>query len=311
MYDSLKKNCDDFHLYIFAFDDKAFELLGKLNLEKTTLISLKEFENDELLAVKSSRSKAEYCWTCTPSVIKYVLAKYKTDSCTYIDADLFFYSSPKSLFDEMGNASVLITEHRYTKKYDRSKLSGKYCVQFITFNNDTEGLNVLNWWSNACIEWCYNLCVDGKFGDQKYLDDWTTRFNGVHELKHLGGGVAPWNIQQYEISNSLNNKLFLITKNEFINFEVVFFHFHYVRFYKNNIVDLGWLKLSKQIINEFYAKYIRALVIALEKVKKVDPNFQESLLPFSIKESKGLKEKLKVLLKKTTKFNLFHRCDFN
>ena len=32
MYESLKKYSDDFYLYIFAFDDKSYELLVNLNL---------------------------------------------------------------------------------------------------------------------------------------------------------------------------------------------------------------------------------------------------------------------------------------
>ncbi|MCH8325738.1 MAG: hypothetical protein IIB83_04125 [Bacteroidetes bacterium] len=31
----------------------------------------------------------------------YVLEKYKVENCTYLDADLFFYSSPKPIFDEL------------------------------------------------------------------------------------------------------------------------------------------------------------------------------------------------------------------
>ena len=84
-------------------------------------------------------------------------------------------------------------------------------MQFVTFKNTVQGLKVLNWWRDACIEWCYARHEDGKFGDQKYLDNWTTMFEGVRELKHLGGGVAPWNLQQYDFY-SKNEKLYLTEK---------------------------------------------------------------------------------------------------
>ena len=75
MYKSLKEHCDAFHLYIFPFDNKCSDILKKLNLEKATIISLEDFEDDALLEVKSSRSRAEYCWTCTSSAILYILEK--------------------------------------------------------------------------------------------------------------------------------------------------------------------------------------------------------------------------------------------
>jgi len=188
MYESLERCSGDFHLYVFAFDDKSYELLQKLDYEYMTVISLDSFEDDELLKVKSERGAGEYCWTCTPSVIKYAIENYDLDSCTYLDADLYFFANPAVLIDEMKGASVLITDHRYTSEYDQSATSGIYCVQFMTFKNNDFGLNVLNWWRDACIEWCFNRFEDGKFGDQKYLDDWPNRFEGIHVLQHLGGG---------------------------------------------------------------------------------------------------------------------------
>lgn len=307
MYESLKRHCNDFHLFIFAFDDKAYNILNKLALEKISVISSKEFENERLLTVKPTRTKAEYCWTCTPSTILYIFDNYKIDNCTYIDADLFFYNSPKVIFDEMAEKSVLITEHRYTKNYDRSAIAGKYCVQFITFKNDIIGTKVLKWWCDACIEWCYDRYEDGKFGDQKYLDDWTSRFDGVHVLQHLGAGLAPWNIQQYKISKIYDNQLFLITKEKQIIFEVIFYHFHYVRFYKNNLVDLGWFALNKQIVKLFYTNYINELDNAVQFIKKVEPDFKESIRYFSIINTTGLKNKLKILIKIITRYNLLKK----
>ena len=55
-----------------------------------TVISLQEFEDQRLLVAKKNRSSGEYCWTCTPSTVLYVLDHFEVDNCTYIDADHFF-----------------------------------------------------------------------------------------------------------------------------------------------------------------------------------------------------------------------------
>lgn len=274
MYYSLVEHCPSFHLYIFAFDDKLVKVLKKMKLECVTVITLKEFEDEELLAVKPTRSSGEYCWTCSGSTILYCLEHFDIASCTYIDADLFFFSDPTILVEEMGDKDVMITEHRYSAQYDQSALSGKYCVQFMTFKNTINGLKVLRWWRSACLEWCYGKCEDGKFGDQKYLDDWTARFEGIHELQHLGGGVAPWNMQQYEFRR--NGKsivgIELWTKKEF---PVVFFHFHSLQCYKKGflrellVVDMCYeLPLSARKL--LYSKYIAMLKHCYYRMKKLD-----------------------------------------
>jgi hypothetical protein len=271
MYDSLDKHCTDFHLYVFAFDDECYQFLASLQLKNLTAISLKQFEDEELLRVKPSRSDAEYCWTSTSSTILFCLKNFNIDDCTYIDADMLFYSNPKVLIDEMNNKSVLITEHRYTKEYDQSATSGRYCVQFMTFKNDAAGLKVLNWWRNACIEWCYNRVEDGKFGDQKYLDDWTTRFNGVHELANLGGGLAPWNVQQYQfeiISNNISLNEISSTKK----FDAVFFHFHGTKFFSDKIVSFtsSNYTLSDTVQQLFYKPYIKLLLAKQSEIEQIN-----------------------------------------
>jgi hypothetical protein len=274
MYESLLKHCADFHLYVFAFDDTCYKFLKSQDYKHLTVVSLKDFEDDELLRVKATRTMAEYCWTCTSSTILYCIKKFSLDNCTYLDADLQFFSDPQLLFDEMGDKSVLITEHRYTREYDQSKESGKYCVQFVSFKNDEQGMNVLNWWRNACIEWCYARVENGKFGDQKYLDDWTTHFEGVHELQHLGGGIAPWNVQQYSFEQMQKK----ITGTEIISgkkFDVVFFHFHGVKFYNKNIVSLSGplYALNEEVKTIFYKPYIQQLNQAKKLINTIDNSF--------------------------------------
>jgi len=272
LYRSLEKVCDDFHLYIFAFDDRSFAVLQKLDLRKATIISLKEFEDAELLRVKPTRSRAEYCWTSTSSTILYVLENYTVDMCAYLDADMMFFESPKALFDEMGDDSVLITEHRYSPRYNKEALSGKYCVQFVSFRNNERGLEVLRWWRERCIEWCYARFEEGKFGDQKYLDDWTTRFTGVHELQHLGGGMAAWNVQQYDVFEK-NGKLFGKEKINGHEFPVIFYHFHYLRFLDKDRIELGRRLLSDSVLRLLYVPYLVELEKAKREIALIDPSF--------------------------------------
>ena len=250
MYESLKKHSDNFHMYIFLFDKKSYKLLKKFNLSAVTLVPLHEFEDEELLRVKKHRTQTEYFWTCTPSIIKYCMENFNLENCTYLDADIYFFSNPKILIEEIDDKSILITEHRYTPKYDMSLTRGIYNVQFVTFKNDIIGMKALNFWRKKCISWCYNKVEKNKFGDQKYLDDWTVRFKGVHVLKNLGGGVAPWNIQQYKLAEK--------------PFELIFYHFHDIKFLDNDQVDLGGYQLRKEDIRMLYKPYL----IHLKEIKK-------------------------------------------
>lgn len=272
MYQSLIEHCNDFHLYVFAFNNKADEVLRIMNLRHVTVISLRDFEDNDLLSVKPTRSAAEYCWTCTSSTILYCIKNFNLHNCTYIDADLLFYQSPAILIDEKpANDHVIITSHRYTSYYDLSKISGKYCVQFMYFDNTQKSLEILNWWRTRCIEWCYNRIEDGRFGDQKYLDDWTTRFDCVWDLQHLGGGVAPWNVQQYKFENVLSGK----EKKSGKTFSTVFYHFHGLKFYDNQkiIHTANTYYLSNRVIQLFYNPYIRALEEAKKFILQFDATF--------------------------------------
>ena len=269
MYRSLLATGESFKLYVVCFDDLALDVLNKLKLANLVAIPLGNFESSALLAIKTQRTAAEYCWTCTPHVIRYVLDTYKLAQVTYLDADLCFYEKPSILLAEFkqAGASVMITDHRYTPRYDQSATSGIYCVQFMTFNADEYGLKVLQWWQDRCLEWCYARFEDGKFGDQKYLDDWPVRFERVHVLQHLGGGVAPWNVQQYGLSRHLD-RLYV---NEL---PLVFYHFHAYKYYMDGRHDFVSLYfLNSEAVNLLYCPYGLALLKAYEEIYRVAPDF--------------------------------------
>ncbi|GMU89819.1 MAG: hypothetical protein AMXMBFR49_20260 [Chlorobiota bacterium] len=272
LHGSMVKHIPDFRLFIFAFDDRSHRILTEMNLKNTTVISLKEFEDPQLLEVKPTRSIAEYCWTSTSSTVLYILDRFGVDHCTYIDADICFYSSPEPIFTEMGDNSILLTEHRYSPQYNKEVKSGKYCVQFVTFRNDERGRKALTWWRDRCLEWCYDRYEDGKFGDQLYLDDWTERFEGVHVMQHHGGGLAAWNVQQYDFveNNGRISGKELTTGQQF---DVIFYHYHYLRFFKGGKIELGRRVLGKSVLDIFYKPYIARLDQLKKEIAARYPGF--------------------------------------
>ncbi len=300
LYESLRENCtDDFALYILATDDIAFKWLSEnqhKNIIVNSITDIKE-HYPVLEKLEQERPRNEFNWTLSSFSIQFFLKKYNLASLTYLDADLCFYSDPQVLFNELNSESVIITPHNYTPCYDQTATSGRYCVQFVYFKNDASGNKVLEWWRNACEECCCSTPKDGKFGDQKYLDDWLTRFPGlVHEEKHMGCGIAPWNVQQFDIE--IKDDKFLITdKITKIKNTMIFYHFHGVKEFleKDNsfIWDLSSYELSNFVIENIYRPYTKKL----EETSKALP--EQNIREWAEQSQKPLT--LPVLLFRTTK----------
>ena len=253
LYLSLEHVTCDFHLYVMAFDKESYGKLTALGFKHMTVELVDDFESPELLAVKPSRSKGEYCWTCGPSVIYHFLTKNNLDEITYLDADLFFLTDPKTIFEEIGSSSVAITEQGIDEK--TANTYGRYCVQYMTFRKDQEGIEALTWWRDRCIKWCYARIEDNRFGDQKYLDEFPKRWKNIYVVKNLGVGIAPWNMHRYQYTDD-----HLSFRG--ITYPFVFFHMHGVQ------VDVESTKLtlkskdaqlSEACVRLFYQPYAELL----------------------------------------------------
>jgi hypothetical protein len=273
MYKSLKEHCPDFHLFILAFDDKSAEVLNRLNLDDITVILLQQFEDEKLLAIKGSRSNVEYFWTCASSLILYCILTFKLESCIYLDADLYFFASPQILIDEMPQTdSVMISPHRFIEKEKNAEIYGIYCVDFIIFKNTEEGIKILKWWRDACLEWCHARVEDGKYGDQKYLDNWPAKYKGVYVHKNPGAGVAPWNLKRYSYFKK-NNIVYCIERGTAKEFQLLFYHFSGLKFFKNNQIRLCFLPLPGEVKELIYKPYLLALELTKISIEKIDGSF--------------------------------------
>ena len=251
LYDSMCKHIESFKLYVFAFDDKCYEIIKAIGKEDLIPVSVRELEFAYpcLLEAKKDRNTVEYNWTCSSWIIKYVLEVFNERICTYIDADMMFFASPEPVFQTMRskNCSVIIVPHRYPNDKVNSiegPKTGYYCVEFNTFVNDKNGKTALDWWAKECCKWCHYVVptVDQWYGDQKYLNEFPKKFDGVYVCDHYGVGLANWNDNRMELKLPESDSIILIDKETKEEYPLIIYHYAEVRFLSNH-----WIKVTTSI----------------------------------------------------------------
>jgi lipopolysaccharide biosynthesis glycosyltransferase len=259
LYHSMLAHCADFNLFVLCLSIECYEELQKLTLPKITLIYLGELEkwDSELVGVKQTRSLLEYYFTCTPLLPLYIFDHFShVDLITYLDSDLFFFSSPDPLFDEMQEDSIAIIGHRFPAHFRQLENMGKYNVGWISFRRDKSGISCLSWYRERCIEWCYDRIENGKYADQKYLDYFPEKFLNVIELQHKGANLAPWNITNYNLTQT---GPYLKVDDQLL----IFYHFQGVKQVIGPLYNSGLsmyqVEMSKIMRNKLYNVYIQCL----------------------------------------------------
>jgi hypothetical protein len=244
LHRSLQKLMEDFRLWVICVDEGASCAVTAMSDVTIEAISAADFEDETLRDLRRQRTVGEYCWTLTPIAPKVVFEREPAATrVTYLDADMYALAPLAPIFDEFERSgrSVLITEHAYAPEHDMAAISGRFCVQFVTFVRDDSEV-VRQWWEDRCIEWCFNRAVEGRFGDQMYLDDWPERFpDHVHVLERRSAMLAPWNATRFPLS------------------EAILYHFHQLRTTKYGPFDVGSYPLPGPLWRDAYVPYVALL----------------------------------------------------
>jgi hypothetical protein len=136
---------------------------------------------------------------------------------------------------------MLITEHAYSPQFDQSRTSGKYCVQFITFNFP-EAEFLRQEWEDLCMEWCSEIAEPGRYGDQKYLEYFQAQYDSeIHVLQEKHYCQAPWNHTRFTYS------------------DLVFMHFQGLRIVKKNRVEFADYPIPRATFEAIYKPYLLEL----------------------------------------------------
>lgn len=222
MHASLEKHCPGARLWVLCLSEPCHSALVKLELPNVFPIRLEEFEegNLELVEAKANRSLIEYYFTLTPCLMDWLLAQNPgIEAITYLDSDLFFYSSVAPILEAFRGHSTLIIGHRFAPAARPHEIYGKYNVGWVSFRRDADGLAALCWWRDRCLEWCYDYLDGDRFADQKYLDRFPELFSGVLIYDHPGANLAPWNLDNHRLLETASG---ILVDGK----ELIFFHFH-------------------------------------------------------------------------------------
>ena len=262
LHDSLERNISDFTLYCLCMDDESRQFLQSIKSESIIPIWYVQLENHypELLNAKTNRSKVEYYFTCSSAICSYVFDNYKDiELLTYLDADLYFFSSPAPIYAELKNASVGIIEHGFSFFGKRYLKYGRFNVGWVSFRNDQSGRKCLEDWRKNCLEWCFDRLEDGKFADQKYLDYWPAMYSGVHIITHAGANLAPWNVGRFRLKLAPDTHQILVN-----NQNLIFYHFASFKQVDTNSyitnVSKYLVPLTGILRNNIYIPYLRSLI---------------------------------------------------
>lgn len=270
-YKSLSMVHNNFVLHVFCFDDITHTVLRQLNFKNITTYHTFEFENKKLLKVKASKEKRyEYYWTLNPAMGRKIINEQKTNFIALADCDIMFFQSPEIIFEEFEGADIIIQPNNFSYQYEKDFIPvGYYCTSFQCFRNNKNARKILDWWYIQCLKWCSSNFEKGKFGDQKYLDDWRIRFKKVREVENPGANVAPWNVQKFDLSNK-NNKILINGK-----WPLIYYHFHSFRM---NLSDYRYIitgdrennyKIDAMTIDLIYTPYIKLMKETIKMLKKI------------------------------------------
>lgn len=272
LHRSLAAHARDFRLFALALDERTASVLRRMHLRGVVPMTLDEIEraHPELIALRKGRSRAGFYMTLTPLLVARVFARDRTvDRLAYLDADLMFFDDPARVWPRDGSIGVI--EHRFPADADRSAVHGRFNVGMVAFTRGPEAARCLERWGRQCLDWCEPAPSEGRFGDQKYLDEWPMLYPGLRVLDHPGANLAPWNFARHRLESAADGRLLVdgqpLVFFHFSAFKPLCWRFHYAGFGDERVVPI----LRRHVLKP-YAKALREAASAVRAFGEPRPH---------------------------------------
>ncbi len=250
-------------LAFVCMDELSARVLGRLALERASIVPYAEFSTPELDRVRALRAHGESIWTCKPFALLH-LARTIPDAewLVYADADVMFFGDPDAALPGP-RAHYLLAPHRYHSAFaGYEATAGRYNAGYVAMRNTREGRSVIEWWRDRCVESCSAVPTATTYADQLYLDRIPELFPCGESSAHAGLNAAPWNIERYRVTASGDAVLL-------DDAPLLLYHFQSLRVLNSWLVDLyaGDRRLAAPVRHLIYDPYLERLQAAYRAMR--------------------------------------------
>lgn len=213
LHELMERWCKPFTMHVLGLDEQVVQsLMGLVDIEVSpdSIIQAKAIR-----LLKPQQPYKYYIWSLKPQWIRHVVREI--GSVTYLDTDSYFFASPDGLYEEIGDADMAITPHRFMpSRRHWVKKVGTFNAGFVYFRGEHP---CLDQWCRQTLEFCGRKA--GHFVDQYYLDGWHDEW-GAHIVQHKGVNLAPWNQGEGQYTYSHRDGAIYVDEDP-----LVWYHFHY------------------------------------------------------------------------------------
>ena len=297
---SVHKQDPDVHFVLLLVEpqlsqDFEPEIVFKEFLNKDAfneILTLKELNTSDI-ANFESYSVVEMCTAVKGIASQFLLNREDSKIVTYLDPDLYFFSSLEEIRKEHQSADVLLTPHlnhsptsNLVIKNDEvagSMNHGIFNLGFVSFKSSARGKMIASWWADRLAISSSSDYQRGLFTDQKWWDLSLIYFPDIRVLKNDGFNMAPWNLSE-RILVSLQPPT-LISGDQ-----LVFFHFSKFpgRDFFDKTLNYSKPNLLSEVISEYSIKFNQSAHDVENLVKDIE-KFLETASPILLKISSGKK----------------------
>ncbi|MDB4214588.1 hypothetical protein N9739_00340 [Burkholderiaceae bacterium] len=273
LYESLMRVNEAATFAFFCIDAKSAGLLTALKLERSIVVTHDEFATAELLGLRADRSKGEYCWTCKPFALLYLMRNVPAaDWVVYVDTDMMFFADPDEALPGP-DAHYLLAPHGFHSGFAaHEKSAGRHNAGYVAARCSKQGEQATGWWKDRCVESCSVIPTDTTFADQKYLDQFSELFPFGASARHKGLNVAPWNVENFSVETH-SGRVYVD------DVPLLLYHFQGLQLFDNGTASLyiGDMRIRDVLRVNIYEPHLLALLRAFASIKAVDPAFASGL----------------------------------